>query len=517
MNKYLLILLTLFSNLILAQPKFTIIEKDSLVNGELYNYKWNFNVLPINDSEIILNQWGSKELNGIGNAVIYSDYKFNYINNTRCCSQQYIENVYSKWHARYNGFELVDSNHFFCLNPMLRIFGPDSTGYIKSLQYCGINMLDNSLNTIWSKIIGDSNKHYLPASSAYSNKKIYLGATKSNTPSVIDTKVFNLFKVDLNGNVLFEKEYWGPEREYLINTQSVNNNIYLSGIGKPLPYWDEKYYHVIRKVDTNGNFIKSKIFQFRLNTGYFFSSNYVSNGEHRLIGFNCENPVDSVELSSLSHNNLRVRLIDTNLNITSTKIIELGLPAGIMNITKIREDKFLVIGAKYTNPDLLNLGAWAILVDTAGKVIWDRTYILRADVDHYINDGVATSDGGYLMVGSVFGSNKVNERQDGFIIKVDSLGCLDINTACYPTSITESVINPISISVYPNPTKSDITVNLPKVPATITIHNLYGQTMYKQMHSTNKLIINCSNWPQGIYQLSTTINNKAYNIKFLKQ
>jgi hypothetical protein len=149
--------------------------------------------------------------------------------------------------------------------------------------------------------------------------------------------------------------------------------------------------------------------------------------------------------------------------------------------------------------------------------MWDRTYILREDVDHYINDGVATSDGGYLMVVTVGGQFNLGTKQDGFIIKVDSLGCLDINTACYPTSITESVINPINVSVYPNPTKSDITVNLPKVPATITIHNLYGQTMYKQMHSTNKLIINCSNWPQGIYQLSTTINNKAYNIKFLKQ
>jgi hypothetical protein len=201
------------------------------------------------------------------------------------------------------------------------------------------------------------------------NNNIYFGTTKSNSPSVIDTKVFNLFKIDLSGNVIFEKEYLGPEREYLINTQSVNNNIYMSGIGKPLPYWDEKYYHVIRKVDTNGNFIKSKIFPFKLNSSNFFSLNYISNGVHRLIGFNCENPIDSIETGGLSHHNLRVRFIDTNLNITSTKIIELGLPADIMNVTKIKDDKFLVVGFKYTNPDLLNLGAWAILVDTAGNVM----------------------------------------------------------------------------------------------------------------------------------------------------
>jgi hypothetical protein len=104
------------------------------------------------------------------------------------------------------------------------------------------------------------------------------------------------------------------------------------------------------------------------------------------------------------------------------------------SILQLKDDGYLFVGSTYSSDgDVANkhdgtyYEAWAVRLDTAGAIIWQRTYG-GSEVEEAFSV-VATPDGGFGIAayafsqdGDVTGKHDSTENRDIWILKIDSLG-----------------------------------------------------------------------------------------------
>ena len=105
-----------------------------------------------------------------------------------------------------------------------------------------------------------------------------------------------------------------------------------------------------------------------------------------------------------------------------------------------------------------NTAGWFLKLNSSGDTIWSRTYskVYTTFSENVIYDFEILNDGSIIGVGQSSDHNAQTQGQQGWIIRVDSMGCLipgcDTLTT---TDIKESPSDIIGVKIYPNPT-SDI-------------------------------------------------------------
>ena len=125
--------------------------------------------------------------------------------------------------------------------------------------------------------------------------------------------------------------------------------------------------------------------------------------------------------------------------------------------------------------------------DTAGNEIW-RRYIYNETFTQQNSSTVyklysieKTSDGGFLMGGTINGKAPDPVGQYGWIVKTDSLGC--VVPGCHLVGIeNKNGRKTKNLLVYPNPSNNNqstwLSFTLPKTEAvTVTVTNLNGQAV----------------------------------------
>ena len=79
----------------------------------------------------------------------------------------------------------------------------------------------------------------------------------------------------------------------------------------------------------------------------------------------------------------------------------------------------------------------------------------------------------------------------------------------------KNVVAGSTLSIFPNPATTELTIQSTNEPIKqITITNLLGQTVYNQMHSTDKVQVNISSLPTGVYFVKV---NDTEVRKFVKE
>ncbi|MBK9275397.1 MAG: T9SS type A sorting domain-containing protein [Flavobacteriales bacterium] len=106
--------------------------------------------------------------------------------------------------------------------------------------------------------------------------------------------------------------------------------------------------------------------------------------------------------------------------------------------------------------------------NSQGDSLWMREYFyydsLMTDGEGTLRDVQPTPDGGFVAVGAAYGSISGNNppglSQDVWVVKVDSMGCIE--PGCHIiTGITTQVTNlKDALSVWPNPTRDRATVKI---------------------------------------------------------
>jgi hypothetical protein len=84
--------------------------------------------------------------------------------------------------------------------------------------------------------------------------------------------------------------------------------------------------------------------------------------------------------------------------------------------------------------------------------------------------------------------------------------------------ITENSINDIGVSVFPNPTRHNVTIKIDNTANTdydLKVYDFEGKLIYEQTVLSNTITLNTSQWSRGFYNLSITNNNKILTKKLI--
>ncbi len=84
--------------------------------------------------------------------------------------------------------------------------------------------------------------------------------------------------------------------------------------------------------------------------------------------------------------------------------------------------------------------------------------------------------------------------------------------------LPSAAVPPISVTnedgIYPNPATTSLTITSPQKITNLSITNILGQTVYAHVYNSEKVEVNVSGWPAGVYFLK--INGSEVR-KFVKE
>ena len=151
-----------------------------------------------------------------------------------------------------------------------------------------------------------------------------------------------------------------------------------------------------------------------------------------------------------------------------------------------------------------------VKIDSIGNQQWLRTYYANSSGNNYVYDIKATSDNGFILVGS---GNLTG--QDAWVVKVDSVGCEIANCN---VGVEELMNEDLGFLIYPNPASSSITIESIKHQVqSIRIMDILGQEIYYLQTTNNKTEIDVSQLTKGIYILQKQSKNGVLSKKFVKE
>ncbi len=166
------------------------------------------------------------------------------------------------------------------------------------------------------------------------------------------------------------------------------------------------------------------------------------------------------------------------------------------------------------NPD----SAWIVKTDAQGIMLWDRGFVSYND-ESYFRDFQPTSDGGFICAGFVF--EGPTGTQDSWLIKLDSLGCDSFGCANYTNVGINDINYEDEFSVYPNPANDFLTIRFSYSlfsVCDIKVYNMLGEEVYNSRTFIQKqTAIPVSHLTPGIYFLSLRYEGQMVTRKFVKK
>ncbi|HTO16080.1 MAG TPA: T9SS type A sorting domain-containing protein [Edaphocola sp.] len=349
-----------------------------------------------------------------------------------------------------------------------------------------IQKRDTTLNLIWEKdfsfgVDTSINKNTLLQLDDGSLIQIVNLALKDSITSSTRKLFIHLIKTDSLGNLIWRKEIdkneWNNTNSAILGNDgnilfsSMTSGYGVSTVGAGF----------VMKIDTAGNKIWHKVYNLPDYNGLekiiaTDDGNYICAGWARVIP----------EISNMPNGAGRLLKIDEIGNIIWDKIIDFS----------DREESFrtLVLGNigdivafgstnKYYAYDIYNYevgstrepDGWAIRLDEEGNVKWSRVFGHNATpyAHEYLYGATALPDGGFIASGctQIYDSVWSNDayiygrRQVGWVVKLDSMGCMGPGCPEMLSDYIDSMNNPkppinhiTEITLYPNPGKDVATL-----------------------------------------------------------
>jgi Secretion system C-terminal sorting domain len=437
------------------------------------------------------------------------------------------------WERKYG-----QSNHFYYTKEIIK--DSDSTYMICSTSdppmalydYC-LFKINNSGDSLWLKIYGDT------------TKEICEGVihTRDNGYAMIGNRIHQtkvssqilLIKTDSNGNKLWEREYGGnyydkgygivqlDDGGFMISgytSQFINNNltdrdaiiIRTDSLGYPIwsnQQWSRQFPG--KYFDWSGYIVKS------------MEGGVLTSGSFNNLHLPRNPPQTPLEINN--YMGLVVKWTDNGIVEWSGYYgPDSNYVSGLTKIIQLADTSYVITGGQdiqyWVGEDMHTMG-WLIKIDKKGKKIWSRTFTMDTTADHYTWDVDLAPDNGFILCGSSF-SNPNSTDQDGWLLKVDSMGCLipgcdTIRTGINPTQH----ISLSGILLYPNPTDGPLLVDFStlknEIPQRLELIDINGRVLINNKIDMGEDVyyLDLSEFPPGMYILSVYDNKKILGISKL--
>lgn len=297
-----------------------------------------------------------------------------------------------------------------------------------------------------------------------------------------------LIKTDKFGDTLWTKmnilnaPNSTDSRAKTINETS-NGDLVISGlVNTYFPTYTK--YSYLYKLNSNGDSLWAKTYD-------DFQFNYVELDDN-------ENFIIAGE-KIINQNAIHPKLIKANFS--GDTLWTKSIVSSSLNCVQIDNDGGYIIGGSR------NSNHYLAKTNSYGDSLWSREF-QEDSVNKKIDVIFNINDNGFLLLGGVksfspFSFNNIDRR-----IKVDSLGFCEGQNTTNTNNFNNSII-----TVFPNPTKSEITIKGYKNLLNTEVFNVMGQ----KLQTTDSETISLNNYPSGIYLLKIFSNSGIKDFKIIKQ
>jgi hypothetical protein len=372
--------------------------------------------------------------------------------------------------------------------------------------YSEVDMLLVKFNsggdTVWTKTYGGDEVEEAYVTRQVSDGSFYLiGYTESLGAG---DKDYYIVKTDIEGNLLWDTTYGGPEMDVGLTLEVIENGGLLLG-GGGASFGADSMDAQIHKLDSSGNI---ELFKTYGSPSWDCGSYVLPSINSSYIMKACLDTVITVDDWEVPE---YVSRLDVNGEIIWKTFFNHPRLIDIWNTKEDGEGNIVVVGMKMSTTTGSPLGFIAKL-DSNGNKLWERTHFMHEDKSNYMTDFEFTPDGGFIITGTTHGPAP-NYSQDMWLIKLDSLGLLHSEDTT--TAITTIPDEDEAIAIYPNPFKSAATVRIrlpnefpfqPGKHLQFELIDLQGRLVSKYgnmpLHSPNESISFQShrgNLPAGVY------------------
>jgi|GEM_PF-1149181 len=321
--------------------------------------------------------------------------------------------------------------------------------------------IDTAGNVFWTDSFGVSNK----SETAYHGSKIfdngYIMIGESSIPGVTNPDYY-IIKTDSTGNIQWEKTYGGTDYDSGFKIHQTSDKGFIMSGGSS-SYGPGEYSGWIIKTDSLGEIEWDETYGTSGSDGLGGIS-LSQNGGYLLWGY-----LDTV----VSNVNFRYAVVIIKLNeIGEVQWRTFFNHKGMHSIKQVRElsDGSIVAIGEVQVGSADSSAAWIAKLNAGGEILWERYYLndfysgaTWSKMASFFGDFQQTSDGGFAIAGALWKAeqSQPNARYPHvWLVKLDSLGCLENNCGLVLSINENQVINQFSIQsfVYPNPMKDQALV-----------------------------------------------------------
>ncbi|AFL81151.1 hypothetical protein Aeqsu_1668 [Aequorivita sublithincola DSM 14238] len=427
-------------------------------------------------------------------------------------------------------FQTVDGGYLILADSNSDISGDKTENSRGGFDYW-ILKLDATGTIMWQHTYGGIDADYFPRGHQTSDGSYIVAGTSTSgvsgektDPSNGDADIW-ILKLDSNGTILWQNSIGGSSGDYtnaislandggyIINTSSISN---ISGdksensIGG-LDYW-------VVKLNPDGT-VQWENTIGGINDDAGFGVIPTMDGGY-LAGGQSNSPAsgDKSE-NSLGLSDYWIMKLDSSGTIVWENTIGGGLDDFFTDFKELTDGSFLVTGISYsgiggdkTDPSKGDSDNWFLNVNSSGAITGQKT-IGGTFRDDPINI-ILTQEGGFVVANSSSSdiSGDKTENSQGFldywVYKMQSV-MLDVS---------DNDLN--SISLYPNPTNGNFTIEMGReyTDVSIQIYNMLGQLISSEKYVAAKTIEQKIIAPVGIYFVNVnTVKEGSNTLRIIKQ
>lgn len=388
------------------------------------------------------------------------------------------------------------------------------SGVYSSGYYCGegsggtaycdfyVSKLDDSGDTLFTRVISrpDTSDFLLDMVQTTPNKILLIGWTYND---IVTTNADLLFiTVDTLGNELNRVVYGGSRTDYIHSGLVINENgdVLMAGYTASFNGSDNDSWVI--KTDSVGNVQWQQVY------------NHLSpNGADASLGLSLHPDGNYVICGAYDNDDFTkywgyLMKVDINGDEVWTKRYSNDESQGFYSCSVLTNHQIVASGQTDNTIDGSQAG-WLVKADENGDTLWTHIYNPSNNTD-LLRNMLVLDNGDIVMVGFGRGENSTN--QDGWILRVDSLGCL--MEGCHTVGINEQL--PTSNEqylVYPNPATDVLNVEGldPSTALRVTVVDFSGReiltTPSPSLQGGEHMQLDVSGWAAGFYLLSVTDEN----------
>ena len=334
------------------------------------------------------------------------------------------------------------------------------------------------------------------------NKILLMGWSYNDTVEVSGGSDLLFITVDTLGNELNRVVYGGGSTDYIHSGIVINEmgESLLTGYTKSFGGGDNDSW--VLKVDSIGNVLWQETYNHLSPSGGDGAVDVVQlqGGNYVVAG--------SYDNSSLTAAWGYLMKIDGDGNEIWTKRYDNELSQGFWACEELQEGSIIGVG-QTNNTDDGSQAGWLLKADANGDTLWTRTYNSSSNTE-ILRNMLVMDNGDIVMAGFGWGEN--SNTQDGWILRVDSMGCVVENcTGSVGVDDDRSALHSEKLSIYPNPAINQLNINLNGINAKeseVVVHNLMGKEVHRFVPASDREIIDVSTWARGIYHCSLYSNQQ---------